>query len=148
VTGSFTVSIEPPLNEDGGGDGGDGCDANDGGGILVDMLLKSLVNHAVKKYVHDEGITAEEEEEEEEEDGDDDDDANGDLSSPLPQRRIPVDADDSVEDEEASVEEDDDEDDEEEDEAGDLLNIHIEYQYANDNSLSQKMNTLNLRRRH
>jgi hypothetical protein len=133
VTGSFTVSIEPPLNEDGGGD------ANDGGGILVDVLLKSLVNHAVKKYVHDEGITTEEEEEEEE----DDDDVKGDLSSPLPHRRIPVDADDSVEEEEedASVEE------EEEDEAGDLPNVQVEYQYADDNSLSQKMNMMNLRRK-
>jgi hypothetical protein len=142
VTGSFTVSIEPPLNEDGGGDGGD---ANDGGGILVDVLLKSLVNHAVKKYVHDEGITAEEEEEE---DGDDDDDANGDLSSPLPQRRIPVDADDSVEDEEASVEEDNEQDDDEDqDEAGDLPNVRIEYDYADENNLSQKMTMMNLRRK-
>jgi hypothetical protein len=141
VTGSITVSIEP-SNEDGGDGGGDANDANDSGSILVDVLLKSLVNDAVKKYVGGEGkhITAAEEEED---DNDDDD-----LSSPIPKRRVPVDADDSVEDEEASVEEDDDENDEEEDEAGDLPNVQIEYQYADDHSLSQKMNTLNLRRRH
>jgi hypothetical protein len=133
VTGSFTVSIEPPSNEDGGGDGGD---ANDGGSILVDVLLKSLVNDAVKKYVCDKRITVEEEEEEEEDDDD--------LYSPIPKRRIPVDADDSVEDEEASVEEDDDED---QDEAGDLPNVRIEYDYADENNLSQKMYQMNLRRK-
>jgi hypothetical protein len=134
VTGSITVSIEP-SNEDGGGD------ANDSGGVLEVVLasyMKSLVNDAIKKYA----TTVEEEE-------DDDDDGDVDLSSPLPQRRIPADADDSVEveDEEASVEEEDD-DDEDDDEAGDLPNVQIEYQYADDHSLSQKMNTLNLRRRH
>jgi hypothetical protein len=135
VTGSITVSIEPPSNEDGGGDGGD---ANDGGSILVDVLLKSLVNDAVKKYVCDKRITVEEEEEEEEEE-------EYDLSSPLPQRRIPADADDSIEEEEeeeASVEEEEDDD-----EAGDLPKLNVEYQYADDNSLSQKMTMMNLRRK-
>jgi hypothetical protein len=142
VTGSITVSIEPSNGGGGAGTGANDSD-DDGDNVLFDALLapymKSLMDDAVKKYVHNEGITAEEEEEEE-----DDDDANGDLCSPLPQRRIPVDADDSVEEEEGSVEEDEDDDDE----AGDLPNVHIEYQYADDNSLSQKMNTLNLRRRH
>jgi hypothetical protein len=147
VTGSFTVSIESPSNED-----GDGGDANDGGSILVDVLLKSLVNDAVKKYARGEGkhITAAEEEEEEEEEEDD-------LSSPIPKRRIPADADDSVEEEEeeASADEEEeeeeasaDEEEEDDDEAGDLPNVQIEYKYADDHSLSQKMNTLNLRRRH
>jgi hypothetical protein len=133
VTGSITVSIEP-SNEDGGGDANH---ANDCGSILVDVLLKSLVNDAVKKYVHDE-------EEEDEE-----------LSSPLPKRRIPANADDSADDdddddddsveeeeEEASVEEEDDDD-----EAGDLPNVQVEYRYADDNSLSQKMTMMNLRRK-
>jgi hypothetical protein len=135
VTGSITVSIEPPSNEDGGG-GGDGSAADDVGSILVDVILKSLVNDAVKKYVCDKRITVEEEEEEEEEEEDD-------FSSPIPKRRIPVDADDSVEDEEASVEEDDDED-----EAGDLPNLNVEYAYADENNLSQKMDMMNLRHRH
>jgi hypothetical protein len=138
VTGSFTVSIESPSNED-----GDGGDANDGGSILVDVLLKSLVNDAVKKYARGEGkhITAAEEEEEEEEEEDD-------LSSPIPKRRIPADADDSVEDEEASVEEDNEQDDDEDqDEAGDLPNVRIEYDYADENNLSQKMTMMNLRRK-
>ena len=137
VTGSITVSIEP-SNEDGGGGGGDFAEANDGGSILEVFLasyMKSLVNDAVKKYV----TTVEEEDE--------------DLSSPLPKRRIPANADDSVEEqeEEASVEEEEEEasvEEEDEDEAGDLPNVNIEYQYADDSSLSQKMNTLNLRRRH
>jgi hypothetical protein len=134
VTGSITVSIEPSNeDEDGGGD------ANGSGGVLEVVLasyMKSLVNDAIKKYA----TTVEEEE-------DDDDDGDVDLSSPLPQRRIPADADDSVEEEEeeeeASVEEDEDGD-----EAGDLPNVRIEYDYADENNLSQKMNTLNLRRRH
>jgi hypothetical protein len=143
VTGSITVSIEP-SNEDGGG-GGDFAEANDGGSILevfLESYMKSLVNDAVKKYV----TTVEEEDE--------------DLSSPLPKRRIPANADDSVEDdddddddsveekeeeEEASVEEEEDDDDD--DEAGDLPNVQVEYRYADDNSLSQKMNMMNLRRK-
>jgi hypothetical protein len=140
VTGSITVSIEP-SNEDGGGAAAAAA-ADNCGSILVDVLLKSLVNDAVKKYVHNEGIAAEEEEEDE------------DLSSPLPKRRIPANADDSVEDEEeedddeeASVEEQDEEGDEDEDEAGDLPNVQIDYLYADDNSLSQKMYQMNLRRK-
>jgi hypothetical protein len=131
LTGSITVSIEP-SNEDGGAAA---AVADDCGSILVDVLLKSLVNDAVKKYVTTIG----------DEDVDEDDD-NGDLSSPLPQRRIPADADDSVEEEEeeeeASVEDEDDDD-----EAGDLPNVQVDYRYADDNSLSQKMTMMNLRRK-
>jgi hypothetical protein len=137
VTGSITVSIEA-SNGGGGADANDGDDNGDN--VLFDALLapymKSLMDDAVKKYV----TTVEEEEDE-------------DLSSPLPKRRIPANADDSVEEqeEEASVEEEEEEasvEEEDEDEAGDLPNVNIEYQYADDSSLSQKMNTLNLRRRH
>jgi hypothetical protein len=138
VTGSITISIEPSN------DGGGGVDANDGDdngdNVLFDALLapymKSLMNDAIKKYV----LTVGEEEDEE-------------LSSPLPKRRIPANADDSIEEEEedTSVEEEEEasvEEEEDEDEASDLPNVQVEYRYADDNSLSQKMNTLNLRRRH
>jgi hypothetical protein len=64
VTGSIAISIEP-SNEDGGGGDVD---------VLVDVLPKSLVNDAVKKYAGDKGTTVEEEEEDD------------DLSSPLPHR--------------------------------------------------------------
>ena len=145
VTGSFTVSIEPPSNEDGRGDAATVDD--DVGNIFVDVLLKSLVNDAVKKYVREEGVATI---------GDGDGDEVEDLSSPLPKRRIPANADDSVEEEEelASVEEEEEEEEEEEasveeeeDEAGDLPNVQVEYQYADDNSLSQKMTMMNLRRK-
>ncbi|OEU09244.1 hypothetical protein FRACYDRAFT_248579 [Fragilariopsis cylindrus CCMP1102] len=63
VTGSINVSIEP-SNEDGGGAAVDI--------VLVDVLLKSLID-AIKKYAGDKGTPTIEEEEEE------------DLSSPLPQ---------------------------------------------------------------
>jgi hypothetical protein len=142
VTGSFTVSIEPSnQDEDDRGDaiGGDGDDDN----VLVDVFLaqcmKSLVNDAVKKYVCDKRITVEEEEGEEEEEEEEEDD--DDISSPIPKRRIPVDADDSVEDD------DEQDDDEDQDEAGDLPNVRIEYDYADENNLSQKMTMMNLRRK-
>jgi hypothetical protein len=84
VTGSITFSIE--SNED-GDDGGGAADDVDGGNILVDVLLKSLVNDAIKKHVRDKGTTVEEEEHDD------------DLSSPMPQRRIPSDdADDDDDD--------------------------------------------------
>jgi hypothetical protein len=139
VTGSFTVSIEPPSNEDGRGDAATVDD--DVGNIFVDVLLKSLVNDAVKKYVREEGVATI---------GDGDGDEVEDLSSPLPKRRIPANADDSVEEEEedTSVEEEEEASvEEEEDEAGDLPNVQVEYQYADDNSLSQKMYQMNLRRK-
>jgi CO dehydrogenase/acetyl-CoA synthase beta subunit len=134
VTGSITVSIEP-SNEDGGAAA---AAADDCGSILVDVLLKSLVNDAVKKYVREEGVATI---------GDGDGDEVEDLSSPLPKRRIPANADDSVEEEEelASVEEEEEEEEEEasveeeEDEAGDLPNVQVEYQYADDNSLNRTM---------
>jgi hypothetical protein len=88
VNGSITVSIEP-SNADGGGGGGGAAAADvdaDSGNVLVDVLLKSLVNDAVKKYAGDKGTTVDEEEE------DDDDDCDG--SYPVPNRRIPSDADD------------------------------------------------------
>ena len=138
VTGSITVSIEP-SNEDGGGAA---AVADDCGSILVDVLLKSLVNDAVKKYVTTIG--------DEDVDEDDEDDDNGDLSSPLPQRRIPANADDSVEEEEEEEEEEasvEDEDEDDDDEAGDLPNVQVDYRYADDNSLSQKMTMMNLRRK-
>ncbi|OEU19077.1 hypothetical protein FRACYDRAFT_237370 [Fragilariopsis cylindrus CCMP1102] len=55
VTGSITVSIEP-SNEDGGGGGAADVDDNSGN-VLVDVLLKSLVNDAIKKYAGDNGTT-------------------------------------------------------------------------------------------
>jgi hypothetical protein len=131
ITGNITVSFEP-SNEN--GTAATDVDGGEEDNVLFEAVLapymKSLMNDTVKKNVCDKRITVEEEEEEEEDD----------LSSPIPKRRIPVDADDSVEDEEAYVEEDDDE---EEDEAGDLPNVQVEYQY--DNSLSQKMTMMNLR---
>ncbi|OEU06852.1 hypothetical protein FRACYDRAFT_252692 [Fragilariopsis cylindrus CCMP1102] len=89
VTGSITVSIEP-SNADGGGGGGAAAaadvDDDNSGNVLVDGLLKSLVNDAVKKYAGDKGTTVEEEE--------DDEDHDYDGSYPVPHRRIPSDADD------------------------------------------------------
>jgi hypothetical protein len=132
VTGSITVSIEP-SNEDEDG----GCDANGGGSILEVFLasyMKSLVNDAVKKYFRDKDTTVEEEEEEED---------DGLFITPMPKRRVPLDADDDDDDDddgeadvaEATVEEDE-EDEEEEDEVVD------------ENNVSQKMDMMNLRHRH
>jgi hypothetical protein len=138
VTGSITVSIEP-SNEDGGG----AAAAVDV--VLVDVLLKSLID-AIKKYAGDEGTPTIEEEE--------------DISSPLPQRRVPLDADaaDDEEDEEDEEDNDDDDDDstvdpdalndEDEDQVSDLLpNFEIDNEYEEDNQLSQKMGLMSLRRR-
>jgi hypothetical protein len=63
-------------------------------------------------------------------------------------RRILSDADNDEEEEE---EEDDDGDgdastEDEDDEVGGLPTVNIEYEYGDDNQLSQKMNTMNLRR--
>jgi hypothetical protein len=112
VTGSITVSIEP-SNEDGGAAAADDC-----GSILVDVLLKSLVNDAVKKYVH-QGTTIGDNDN----DNDDDDDDDDDIFSPIPQRRVPADANDDEEEQDA--EEQDSEADEEEDEVADLPNVEI-----------------------
>jgi len=133
VTGSITVSIEP-SNED--GDGGDAT-ADECGSILVDVLLKSLVNDAVKKYAGNKEPTVEEEE--------DDDD----LSSPLPQRRIPSNADDSVDDSvDESVDDGGEDDDGNNDEVGELPNVEIDNEYEEDYQLSQKMDMMSLRRRY
>ena len=120
VTGSISVSIEP-SNEDEDG----GCDANGGGSILEVFLasyMKSLVNDAVKKYVRDKDTTVEEEED------------DGLFITPMPKRRIPLDADDDGEADvaEATVEEDEEDEDE----------VGVE------NNLSQKMDMMNLRHRH
>ena len=131
VTGSINVSIEP-SNEDGGGAAVDV--------VLVDVLLKSLID-AIKKYAGDKGTPAIEEEEEE------------DLSSPLPQRRVPLDADDDTDaDTDADADADDDDDDttddgEAQDEATDLptVQVDIDNEYEEDYHLSQKMNIMSLR---
>ena len=141
VTGSITVSIEP-SNEDGGGGAVDV--------VLVDVLLKSLID-AIKKYAGDKGTPTIEEEEEQ------------DISSPLPQRRVPLDADDDTVDPDASndadADDDDDDDastvdpdasndDEDEDQVSDLLpNVEIDNEYEEDYQLSQKMGLMSLRRR-
>jgi hypothetical protein len=52
--------------------------------------------------------------------------------------------DDDSNSEETSVEEEEEDDD---DEAGDLPTVQVEYRYADDNSLSQKMTMMNLRRK-
>ena len=145
VTGSITVSIEP-SNEDGGG-----AAAVDV--VLVDVLLKSLID-AIKKYAGDKGTPTIEEEE--------------DISSPLPQRRVPLDADAAADDDDdddtvdpdASNDDDDDDastvdpdaasndDDEDEDQVSDLLpNVEIDNEYEEDYQLSQKMGLMSLRRR-
>ena len=134
VTGSITISIES-SNEDGGGAAGD---VDDVGNILVDALLKSLVNDAIKKYAGDNGTTV-------------------DVTSPLPHRRIPADADDE-EDDDATTDDgkaddaDDDDDDstddgEAKDEATDLptVQVDIDNEYEEDYHLSQKMHMMSLR---
>ena len=139
VTGSITVSIEP-SNEDGGG-----AAAVDV--VLVDVLLKSLID-AIKKYAGDKGtptIEEAEEEEGEEEEGED-------ITSPLPQRRVPPNADESVDDDDdASTVGPDaasNDDDEDEDQVSDLLpNVEIDNEYEEDYQLSQKMGLMSLRRR-
>ena len=140
VTGSITVSIEP-SNEDGGG-GGAAVDV-----VLVDVLLKSLID-AIKKNAGDEGSPTIEEEE--------------DISSPLPQRRVPLDADAAADDDDDDdtvdpdasndADADDDDDDastvEDEDQVSDLLpNVEIDNEYEEDYQLSQKMGLMSLRRR-
>jgi hypothetical protein len=136
VTGSITVSIESSNENGGGGGGGDAAKANDGGSVLVDVLLKSLVNDAVKKYVRDKGITVEEEEH------------SDDLFSPMPQRRIPSDADDDDEEEEDGDGNASSNEEEEEDEVGGLPNVEIDNDYEEDYQLSQKMDMMSLRRRY
>ena len=143
VTGSINVSIEP-SNEDGGGAAVDI--------VLVDVLLKSLID-AIKKYAGDKGTPTIEEE---------------DISSPLPQRRVPLDSDAAADDDDdddtvdpdASNDDDDDDastvdpdaasndDDEDEDQVSDLLpNVEIDNEYEEDYQLSQKMGLMSLRRR-
>ena len=128
VTGSITVSIEP-SNEDGGGGGAADVDDNSGN-VLVDVLLKSLVNDAIKKYAGDNGTTV-------------------DVTSPLPHRRIPADADESVDDDADDDDDDDDstDDGEGEDEATDLptVQVDIDNEYEEDYHLSQKMHMMSLR---
>ena len=136
VTGSITVSIEP-SNGDGGGAAVDV--------VLVDVLLKSLID-AIKKYAGDKGTPTIEEEE--------------DISSPLPQRRVPLDADADADAADADAVDDDDDDDddstvdpdasddEDEDQVSDLLpNVEIDNEYEEDYQLSQKMGLMSLRRR-
>ena len=138
---SFSVTISIESNEDGGGGA-----ANDGDNPIVEFI-ESLINDAIKKHIRDKGTTIEEAEEAK------------DVYSPLPQRRIPSDADD--EEEEDSVDDDGDDartvdpdasnDDEEEDEVGDLpnveINVEIDNEYEEDYQLSQKMSLMSLRRR-
>ena len=137
VTGSITVSIEP-SNEDGGG-GGAAVDV-----VLVDVLLKSLID-AIKKYAGDKGTPTIEEAEEEE--GEEEED----ITSPLPQRRVPPNADESVDDDDDASTVDPDaasNDDEDEDQVSDLLpNVEIDNEYEEDYQLSQKMGLMSLRRR-
>ena len=131
VTGSINVSIEP-SNEDGGGGAAADVDDNSGN-VLVDVLLKSLVNDAIKKYSGDNGTTV-------------------DVTSPLPHRRIPADADDE-EDDDATTDDgeadatDDGEAEEEEDQVGELptVQVDIDNEYEEDYHLSQKMNIMSLR---
>ena len=154
---SFSVKVTIELNEDGGGGGAAAAEANDGGNPIVDLFLaqclKKMINDATKKYVRDKGTTIEEAEEAK------------DVYSPLPQRRIPSDADDEERipsDADESVDDDDDDDastvdpdasndDEEEDEVGDLpnveINVEIDNEYEEDYQLSQKMSLMRLRRR-
>ena len=135
VTGSITVSIEP-SNEDGGGAAVDV--------VLVDVLLKSLID-AIKKYAGDKGTPTIEEAEEEE--GEEEED----ITSPLPQRRVPPNADESVDDDDDASTVDPDaasNDDEDEDQVSDLLpNVEIDNEYEEDYQLSQKMGLMSLRRR-
>ena len=137
VTGSITISIEP-SNEDGGGAGAADVDDDNSRNVLVDVLLKSLVNDAIKKYAGDNGTTV-------------------DVTSPLPHRRIPADADDE-EDDDATTDDgeaddaDDDDDDstddgEAKDKATDLptVQVDIDNEYEEDYHLSQKMHMMSLR---
>ncbi|OEU17952.1 hypothetical protein FRACYDRAFT_238383 [Fragilariopsis cylindrus CCMP1102] len=80
VIGSITISIEP-SNEDGGGGAVD-VDGDDTY-VLVDVFLKSLVNDAVREHTGDKGTTVTH-----------DFHHHYDISSPMPYRRIPSDADD------------------------------------------------------
>ena len=152
---SFSVKVTIELNEDGGGGGAAAAEANDGGNPIVDLFLaqclKKMINDATKKYVRDKGTTIEEAEEAK------------DVYSPLPQRRIPSDADDKEEEEDPSnaddsvdndgddastVDPDASNDDEDEDQVSDLLpNFEIDNEYEEDNQLSQKMGLMSLRRR-
>ena len=131
---SFTVTIE--SNEDGGGSAADV--------VLVDVLLKSLID-AIKKYAGDKGTPTIEEAEEEE--GEEEED----ITSPLPQRRVPPNADESVDDDDDASTVDPDaasNDDEDEDQVSDLLpNVEIDNEYEEDYQLSQKMGLMSLRRR-
>ena len=143
---SFSVTIE--SNDDGGGGA-----SNDGDNPIV-KFMESLINDAIKKHIRDKGTTIEEAEE--------------DISSPLPQRRVPLDADAAADDDDdddtvdpdASNDDDDDDastvdpdaasndDDEDEDQVSDLLpNFEIDNEYEEDNQLSQKMGLMSLRRR-
>jgi hypothetical protein len=75
---------------------------------------------------------------------DGDDDGDDDLSSPLPQRQIPSNADnddDDDDDGDASSEEE-----EEEDEVSDLATVKINNEYEEDYQLSQKTGMMHLRR--
>ena len=139
VTGSITVSIEP-SNEDGCGGGAADVDDDNGGNVLVDALLKSLVDDAVKKYAGDKGTTVEEEE--------DADDEDYDGSYPVPHRRIPSDADADRDTEilrgrvKAFLEADN-----EVFEAAELPTVQVDNEYEETKyQLSQKMDTMSLRR--
>ena len=146
---SFSVTISIESNEDGGGGA-----ANDGDNPIVEFI-ESLINDAIKKHIRDKGAPTIEEEEE-------------DISSPLPQRRVPLDADAAADDDDdddtvdpdASNDDDDDDastvdpdaasndDDEDEDQVSDLLpNVEIDNEYEEDYQLSQKMGLMSLRRR-
>ena len=142
VTGSITVSIEP-SNEDGGGAGAADVD---GGNPIVDLFLaqcmEKMINDAIKK--HAKGNPTIKEEEEEDDDGDD-------LSSPLPQRRVPSDADADNDDDDDDDDDDDSTDDgeaeEEEDHVSELptVQVDIDNEYEEDYHLSQKMHMMSLR---
>ena len=142
---SFSVKVTIESNDDGGGGA-----ANDGDNPIVEFM-ESLINDAIKKHIRDKGTTIEEAEEAK------------DVYSPLPQRRIPSDADDKEEEEDPSnaddsvdndgddastVDPDASNDDEDEDQVSDLLpNVEIDNEYEEDYELSQKMGLMSLRRR-
>ena len=141
---SFSVTITIESNEDGGA--ATATEANDGDSPIVDLFLaqcmEKMINDAIKKYVRVKGNPTIEEEEEE------------DLSSPLPQRRVPLDADDDTDaDTDADADDDDDDDDdttddgEAQDEATDLptVQVDIDNEYEEDYHLSQKMHMMSLR---
>ena len=130
---SFSVTISIESNEDGGGGA-----ANDGDNPIVEFI-ESLINDAIKKHIRDKGAPTIEEEEE-------------DISSPLPQRRVPLDADAAADDDDDDDTVDPDaasnDDDEDEDQVSDLLpNVEIDNEYEEDYQLSQKMGLMSLRRR-